>query len=151
MDAPPFINIGGTCPPCPIGVDASVHVWCLLTGWYDTAFNILTVNIVLLIICCCLMLVCTCFAFAARYKPEAPVKKDIAALVLLYISLFVLIISSMYIIHFVQIMTIYLFIWPYANNNNRAPSCPEISKLSWKCPDIDLCYAVIMALPLFCT
>jgi len=66
----------------------------VLVAWYDTAFNILTVNIVLLIICCCLLLVCTCFAFAARYKPEAPVKKDIAALVLLYISLFVLIISS---------------------------------------------------------
>ena len=22
MDVPPFINIGGTCPPCPIGIDA---------------------------------------------------------------------------------------------------------------------------------
>jgi len=21
MDVPPFINIGGTCPPCPIGID----------------------------------------------------------------------------------------------------------------------------------
>lgn len=71
-----------------------MHVWSVLSGWYDTAFNILTVNIVLLVICCCLLLVCTCFAFAARYKPEAPVKKDIAALVLLYVSLFVLIISS---------------------------------------------------------
>jgi len=97
-----------------------VHAWSVFLEWYDTSFNILTVNIVLLIICCCLLLVCTCFAFAARYKPEAPVKKDIAALVLLYISLFVLIISSKYIwnlcdlIHFIQIMTmdvrIYLFI-----------------------------------------
>ena len=22
MDVPPLINIGGTCPPCPIGIDA---------------------------------------------------------------------------------------------------------------------------------
>jgi len=25
MDVPPFINIGGTCPPCPIGIDAPVY------------------------------------------------------------------------------------------------------------------------------
>jgi len=97
-----------------------MRVWSVLAGWYDTAFNILTVNIVLLVICCCLLLVCTCFAFAARYKPEAPVKKDIAALVLLYVSLFVLVISSKCIwilcgfMRFVQIMTMvvlnYLFI-----------------------------------------
>ena len=63
--------------------------------WFDTTFNILTVNIVLMFISCILLLVCTCFAFAARYKPQAPVKKDRAALVLLYISLLLLIVSSM--------------------------------------------------------
>lgn len=120
----PFINLGWhqACfdhchhPYCPGGdpdiVFDGCYIWAfndrlrndynfqemvhwLFPRWFDTAFNILTVNIVLLVICCCLMLVCTCFAFAARYKPEAPVKKDIAALVLLYISLFVLILSSL--------------------------------------------------------
>lgn len=69
-------------------------LWIGAVEWFDTAFNILTVNIVLLIICCCLLIVCTCFAYAARYKIEAPVKKDRAALILLYISLLLLILSS---------------------------------------------------------
>ena len=25
MDVPPLHNIGGTCPPCPIGIDAPGH------------------------------------------------------------------------------------------------------------------------------
>ena len=64
--------------------------------WFDTTFNLLTVNIVLMFVCCIVLLVCTCFVCAARYTPEAPVKKDLAALILLYISLVLLSASSMY-------------------------------------------------------
>jgi len=66
----------------------------VLLAWFDTTFNILTINMILMFICCIVMLVCSCFAFAERYTLQAPVKKDLAVLVLLYISLFMLILSS---------------------------------------------------------
>jgi len=66
----------------------------LLLAWFDTAFAILTVNMVLMFVCCILLLICACFAFAARYTPEAPITKDRAVLIMLYVSLFLLILTS---------------------------------------------------------
>jgi len=39
MDVLPFINIGGTCPPCPIGIDApgpETYCVCTIARIYQT-------------------------------------------------------------------------------------------------------------------
>jgi len=51
MDVPPFINIGGTCPPCPIGIDAPEHTLCTTTA-HHAATATHSVSYILCSICC---------------------------------------------------------------------------------------------------
>jgi hypothetical protein len=67
----------------------------LLPGWFNTTVNILGANIAVMVICCVFLIVCSCFALANRYTPKSTVKKDRAAVALLYTSLFLLVLSSL--------------------------------------------------------
>jgi len=106
------------------------RLWSVLLEWFDRAFSILTTNIVLLFICCVLLLVCTCFVFATRYRLESPHRKDWATLVLLYVSLLMLVISSTcislsYVILLLTVMTVFfLFVTlsdPETNSCSKFP------------------------------
>ena len=50
MDVPPLINIGGTCPPCPIGIGAPAmlykyHSYLLKKSSYSGHNTTLTITV----------------------------------------------------------------------------------------------------------
>jgi len=71
-----------------------IKVW-LLPDWFNTARIVFIVNIAMLMVSSILLIIGSCWAFATRYTVQSTKKKDIALLLLLYICLAMLVVSSL--------------------------------------------------------
>ncbi|ESN90463.1 hypothetical protein HELRODRAFT_166131 [Helobdella robusta] len=67
----------------------------LMPPWFMTCKNLFASNIAILFVCCILLLICTCWAFKPLYKLPAHQKKDVCAIVLGFITLFMLVVSNL--------------------------------------------------------
>lgn len=71
-----------------------IKIW-LMPDWFNAAKTVFIINLPLLVVCTVVLLVGTCWAFAARYTVASTKRKDLALIILLYISLVLLVVASL--------------------------------------------------------
>jgi len=71
-----------------------IRLW-LMPDWFNAARNVFIVNLPLLIICSILLIIGSCWTFGARCQFSSTKRKDLALLILLYITLAFLIVASL--------------------------------------------------------